>query len=179
MNDEIKEILNNADSSTKFKMVDEDGTEKEMNIAGLIEQLLNDNKNLLDYITNLQYKYENQIHRYKNLKNYTTNLQEENERLKANYKNDKSHQVNFDYFQLLYNKYSKDTIIDDLVYKCEDLYNLKKSYDKAIIKYGDYKSRNEKAIEHIKEHQLIYTSQYEEESNFDNHLLDILNGDDE
>ena len=54
MKDEIKEILNNADSSTKFKMVDEDGTEKEMNIAGLIEQLLNDNRNLLDYITNLQ-----------------------------------------------------------------------------------------------------------------------------
>lgn len=54
MKDEIKEILNNADGSTKFKMVDEDGTEKEMNIAGLIEQLLNDNRNLLDYITNLQ-----------------------------------------------------------------------------------------------------------------------------
>ena len=62
MKDEIKEILNNADSNTKFKMVDEDGTEKEMNIAGLIEQLLNDNKHLLDYITNLQEKvnqYEN------------------------------------------------------------------------------------------------------------------------
>lgn len=54
MNDEIKEMLNNVDSNTKFKIVDEDGTEKEMNIAGFIEQLLNDNKHLLDYITNLQ-----------------------------------------------------------------------------------------------------------------------------
>lgn len=42
-----------------------------------------------------------------------------------------------------------------------------------------YRLRCEKAIEHIKEHQLIYTSQYEEESNFDNHLLDILYGGDE
>jgi acetate kinase len=58
MKEEIKEILNNSDSSTKFKMVDEDGTEKEMNIAGLIEQLLNDNRNLLDYITNLQQENE-------------------------------------------------------------------------------------------------------------------------
>lgn len=44
MNEEIKEMLNNVDSNTKFKMVDENGTTKEMNIAGLIEQLLNDNK---------------------------------------------------------------------------------------------------------------------------------------
>lgn len=44
---------------------------------------------------------------------------------------------------------------------------------------NNYKSKFEKAIEHIKEHQLIYTSQYEEESNFDNHLLDILKGGDE
>lgn len=54
-----------------------------------------------------------------------------------------------------------------------------KVVDKARWNEMIYKSRCEKAIEHIKEHQLIYTSQYEEESNFDNHLLDILNGGDE
>lgn len=61
MSEEIKEILNNADSNTKFKMVDEDGTKKEMNIAGLIEQLLNDNKHLLDYITNLEERIDKAI----------------------------------------------------------------------------------------------------------------------
>ena len=61
MKEELKEILNNADKDTKFKMVDEDGTEKEMNIAGLIEQLLNDNRNLLDYITNLQDRIDKAI----------------------------------------------------------------------------------------------------------------------
>ena len=87
--------------------------------------------------------------------NYIINLQNENERLKVNYKNDKSHQVNFDYFQLLYNKYSKDIIIDDLVYKCEDLDNCKKGYEKAIIKYGDYKSRCEEA-QYLISHELSH-----------------------
>lgn len=45
-----------------------------------------------------------------------------------------------------------------------------------ITTLEDYKTRNKKAIEHIGKHQLIYTSQYEEESNFDNHLLEILQG---
>ena len=93
MKDEIKEILNNADSNTKFKMVDEDGTEKEMNIAGLIEQLLNDNKYLLDCITNLQKNYEriyNENCKLREKHNITdislldenNRLQEENEKLK-------------------------------------------------------------------------------------------------
>ena len=75
MQEEIKEILNNVDSNTKFKMVDEDGTEKEMNIAGLIEQLLNDNKNLLDYITNLQEENEKlkQIIKTANMMEYFKN----------------------------------------------------------------------------------------------------------
>lgn len=44
------------------------------------------------------------------------------------------------------------------------------------IQNDEYKQRIDKAIEHIEEHQLVYTSQYEEESNFDNHLLNILQG---
>jgi hypothetical protein len=32
-----------------------------------------------------------------------------------------------------------------------------------------------KAKKHIRTHQIVYMSQYECESNFDNHLLDILN----
>ena len=100
MKDEIKEILNNADSSTKFKMVDEDGTEKEMNIAGVIEQLLNDNKHLLDCITNLQERkitkedvdkyfeenmcvsFEKFIENWKEQEEWTNYYKEENERLK-------------------------------------------------------------------------------------------------
>jgi len=37
----------------------------------------------------------------------------------------------------------------------------------------------DKAIKHIETHQLCYQSQYEEMSGFDNHLLDILRGNDE
>ena len=39
--------------------------------------------------------------------------------------------------------------------------------------------RIDKAIKHIETHQLCYQSQYEEMSGFDNHLLDILRGNDE
>ena len=51
---------------------------------------------------------------------------------------------------------------------------LKSLYNKALsnLVKDDYKII--KAIEHIKNHQLIYQSQYEELSGFDNHLLDIL-----
>ena len=41
-----------------------------------------------------------------------------------------------------------------------------------------YKSRIDKAIKHIKEHNLCYQSQYGNTSGFDNHLLDILRGKD-
>ena len=40
----------------------------------------------------------------------------------------------------------------------------------------DYESRIDKAIKHIKEHNLCYQSQYGNTSGFDNHLLDILRG---
>lgn len=39
-----------------------------------------------------------------------------------------------------------------------------------------YKERIDKAIKYIETHQLCYQSQYEEMSGFDNHLLDILKG---
>lgn len=52
-----------------------------------------------------------------------------------------------------------------------------KQQNNAITKMGlDYKSRIEKAINHINEHQLVYISQYKEMSCFDNHLMDILQG---
>lgn len=47
--------------------------------------------------------------------------------------------------------------------------------NKRLDKKGQ---RIEKAIEHIETHQLCYQSQYEEMSGFDNHLLDILRGED-
>ena len=58
----------------------------------------------------------------------------------------------------------------------ENLLNLFK-YIKGLEKENkELKTTNEKAIEHIKSHQLCYITQYEEESCFDNHLLDILEG---
>ena len=69
MNDEVKEIL--------------DSLNKIANVEYYPEDLLTykECKQLLDYITNLQYKYENQIHRYMNLKEQTINLQQENKEL--------------------------------------------------------------------------------------------------
>ena len=78
---------------------------------------------------------------------YITNLQQENERLKVKYDNNKSHKINYKYFTTLYSKATKDIVIDDLVYKCEDLDNLKKSYEKLYIEKENYKSRCEKATE--------------------------------
>ena len=42
--------------------------------------------------------------------------------------------------------------------------------------YDELEDRIDKAIKHIETHQLCYQSQYEEISGFDNHLLDILKG---
>ena len=142
---------------------------------------------MIDYITNLQTKYENQIHRYMNLKEYTTNLQEENEFLKLN-----NPEMNIEHFRIIKenkkkinnlrkeNKKLKEQISNSLKL-CENLMKEKdKLYNHLCLEMrNDDKKIIKKAIEHIKEHQLIYTNQYEEESNFDNHLLDILNGGDE
>lgn len=65
MNDEVKEILEALKPHNDII--------KEYPLALSIEE----QKLLSDYITNLENKYENQIHRYMNLKEYTTNLQEE------------------------------------------------------------------------------------------------------
>ena len=61
MSEEVKEILEEIDN----KIIPNEHWNK-----------------IKDYITNLQNKYENQIHRYMNLKDYATNLQKENEELK-------------------------------------------------------------------------------------------------
>ena len=45
-------------------------------------------------------------------------------------------------------------------------------------KLNKKEDRIDKAINHIETHQLCYQSQYEEMSGFDNHLLDILKGED-
>lgn len=160
MKDEIKEILNNADSSTKFKMVDEDGTEKEMNIAGVIEQLLNDNRNLLDYITNLQtieQQYSAILSENVELENKITNLQEENKGLHTRIKTIKRRR--------------KAQTAKMRKYR-EEITNKQNS----IV---DYKSRNEKAVEYIK-----FTSNLKYENEYVglfikdvcNNLLNILEG---
>lgn len=80
-----------------------------------------------------------------------TNLQQENERLKVKYNEEKSHQINYNYFETLYSKSTKEIVIDDLVWKCEELDNFKKEYEKLYIEKEDYKSRIEKAVEYIKD----------------------------
>lgn len=147
MNDEIKEILEDLQMFIQEKY--------------LLEDVLNEKKTkiLLDYITNLQYKYENQIHRYMNLKDYATNLQKENEELKS--KNDILE------FRMKQN---------DKMVICER-YRILKQRD-------DYKKRIDNAIEYIKNNQPVFSmwnkkqiSKWFDEE-FYKELLDILNGGD-
>lgn len=103
--------------------------------------------NLEDLLTVACCQYHKDL--CKNVYNYITNLQQENERLKEKYDNSKSHEINYKYFTTLYSKATKDIVIDDLVYKCEDLDNLRQSYEKLYIEKEDYKSRCIEAIEII------------------------------
>lgn len=105
----------------------------------------------------------------KSLLDYITNLQEENEKLKTTLKGT-THCFDEEEHKKLQQENER---LKRLAEKDYTELNI------AEMNVAIYKSRCEKAIEHIKEHYLIYTSQYEEESNFDNHLLDILNGGDE
>ncbi len=52
MNDEIKKYLDSA--NFKFKDIDEKGKEVELTLSQVIENLVENNKKLGDYITNLQ-----------------------------------------------------------------------------------------------------------------------------
>jgi hypothetical protein len=109
-------------------------------------------KEILDILQNCK-DYDDEVFLIKQhsatlLLDYITNLQNENERLKVKCNNSTSHQINYEYFKTLYSIASKDIVIDDLVYKCEDLDNLKQSYEKLYIEKEDYKSRCEKAIEY-------------------------------
>lgn len=52
MSDEIKKYLDSA--NFKFKDIDENGVEKELTLSETIEKLIEDNKRLVDYITNLR-----------------------------------------------------------------------------------------------------------------------------
>lgn len=51
------------------------------------------------------------------------------------------------------------------------------TYDSINDMCSELQQRIDKAIKHIETHQLCYQSQYEEISGFDNHLLNILSGD--
>lgn len=121
-----------------------------------------DIKDLLDYITNLQ----GQLHQASlDIQELTerdlycptncdklTKLQKENEYLK---KNQRFHK-RFKEGSIFCLEYDKETL-KDLVFELQQ--------------------KIDKAIEHIEKHQFIFQSQYKDESNFDNHLLDILKGD--
>jgi len=66
-------------------------------------------------------------------------------------------------------------------YKEYNVPNKVVEYIEYLEKQENFKllQRIDKAIKHIETHQLCYQSQYEEMSGFDNHLLDILRGEDE
>lgn len=67
MSDEIKKYLDSA--NFKFKDIDENGVEKELTLSETIEKLIEDNKRLVDYITNLQQELESKNKEIKDLKN--------------------------------------------------------------------------------------------------------------
>ena len=198
MSDEIKEILDYFKRSNKNKL----GFEQDKIIT------YKEANQLLNYITNLQEELKEYkmlfdafskrpyAHRYleekkKELGNNKIigldsemiykdyyDLKQENERLKVKYDNSKSHQINYNYFKTLYEKATKDIVIDDLVYKCEDLDNLRQSYEKLYVEKEVYKSRNKKAIEYIKSYKNDYAP-YELSDYNIRELLNILNGGDE
>jgi hypothetical protein len=108
--------------------------------------------------------------------NYITNLQQENERLRKQIPSldncvpvenqmkisSVSHEINYQYIKTLYEKVAKDIVIDDLVYKCEDMQKLIETNEKLDIEKEDYKSRCEKAIEYIK-NEMPYLEEPDEE----------------
>ena len=156
MNNEIKEILDNVRKCC-------DITKDQSFVVYQRQDILK----LLDCITNLQ----EQLHQASlDIQELTerdiecpswcdklTNLQQENERLKVKYNEEKSHQINYNYFETLYSKSTKEIVIDDLVWKCEELDNFKKEYEKSYIEKEDYKSRIEKAVEIAKDlKQFVY-----------------------
>jgi predicted RNase H-like nuclease (RuvC/YqgF family) len=83
MNDEIKEYLDSA--NFKFKDVDEDGNEIELTLSEAIENLIDNNKQLADCITNLQQEKEDYKSRCEkasdklgNYKHYSMPTEEQN-----------------------------------------------------------------------------------------------------
>ena len=93
------------------------------------------------------------------LLDYITNLQEENERLKENMK------IKDNTILINYNKDTKEYTLDRKNY-----YKINKRLNERL----DYKSRNEKAVEFIKENDGYAISR----NYYDNKLLNILNGGD-
>lgn len=67
----------------------------------------------------------------------------------------------------------QDPTIEDLK---REMFDLQCDYIIVVGKHNELADRIQKAIEHIEKHQLVYQSQYEEMSGFDNHLLNILKG---
>ena len=141
---------------------------KEMNLS---EMLFNRDERLLDYITNLQEELED--------------LRESDWAWHQTLKIQNKREYRSKFLKEFQEEYGTNTFPDyDEIYKRYD--KLKKENEK-VHKELDYAdnyniyliSKIDKAIEHIKQHQLIFENQYEELSGFDNHLLDILNGDDE
>lgn len=96
------------------------------------------------------------------LLDYITNLQQDNT-MYAQLKDEYEEEI-------------KDLQQENQILKENAIHN-DKAVDKARWNETIYKSRIDKAIEHIEKHQFVFQSQYGAESNFDNHLLDILKGD--
>ena len=160
MSDEIKEILDKT--NLKFKIIDENSVEKEMTLSETLIQLKNDNKALLDYITNLQ------------------------EELKVSQTNEETYRLEMqDITKCLGLK--EDTIFDEVKEyatnlqkknesNIERIHELEQEIDSEYITKENYKSKIDKAIEYIEQiNQRAYKDDYGTVFSTQD-LLEILQG---
>ena len=172
MNNDIKERLNNLDRLANNQTYAEDITEVEAA------------KLLLDYITNLQQKleYYKNIDPDKTIDKFRQKINKEMFNLQEELK---SSNESITWWQNRFNALQEEN--KNLKHKLEQMYNdTKDTYNEICAEQVDYKSRNEKAIEYIKEHTLYSFDLYDKDdvsSYFEKaspkDLLNILQGDDE
>lgn len=114
------------------------------------------------------------------IKNYITNLQKENEKLKRELKSKPDNEITLE---------TKDGQIMTIIQseRIDMQEKLNKSLNNAIEKYLDYKQRNEKAIEYIKNNKDKEIATYGDDYDYEtclfkediDDLLNILKGGDE
>ena len=170
MKDEIKEIINQLEIVARKHTIEvyEDGSKIETMPASVVDELRLNNyssKILLDYITNLQEEIHKKEAMYDSLAVDYRLSQEENDILKRD-------------IEAMKHNYN-------LLVRCiENGESMTQKFENGLT-YQDYKSRNEKAIEYIHNHQPVFELSNKEqiqewfEKEYYIELLNILNGGDE